>query len=365
MLLSVAYDGAAFSGFASQPNARTVAGELLGALRAVDPTVRELRGASRTDAGVHGRDQRVAFDPGRELPLTAWSLGLRRHLPDDIAVCAAWAVPRGHDPRRAKIPKTYRYELLASDVPDPLMRGRVWRVPELAEESALEALKTEASAAVGSHDFAAFRSARDTRSETTRALSAVVVQRSRDDPRRLWVDVTGERFMYNMVRILIGTLVDVARGRLAPGAVRRALGLRPRLETRRARARRLVDSLVDPLVDPLVDRIAGILVVALDLELAGVRALVEPLVHPVELALGLVLEEDDRLRREEGQRGREHAPVRPLLLREAHSSSLQSSSSSRGSRTGGGAKWNSPIVATTSNRPSGPRASVKSSAVLG
>ena len=89
ILLRVAYDGGPFSGFAIQPKARTIAGELLGAVRAVDPAVSEVRGASRTDAGVHARDQCVAFDPTRQLPPRAWLHEVNRQLPKEIAVRSA------------------------------------------------------------------------------------------------------------------------------------------------------------------------------------------------------------------------------------------------------------------------------------
>src|SRR5438874_736471 len=93
VLLSIAYDGRRFAGFARQPEQRTVAGELLGALQSIDPAIRDVRGASRTDAGVHAWDQRVAFDPSASIPPRGWVHGLARHLPEDIAVRRAARVP--------------------------------------------------------------------------------------------------------------------------------------------------------------------------------------------------------------------------------------------------------------------------------
>lgn len=223
VLLTVAYDGRGFSGFALQREARTIAGELLGALRAIDPRIAELRGASRTDAGVHARGQRVAFDPVAERPLTAWVLGASRHLPDGIAIRRAAAVPRGFTPRFAARWKRYRYVLLADGARDPFLEGRAWRVPELREAGALARAATEAAFAVGTHDFRAFRTASDARVDTVRTMHALEVTRSPDDPRLVRVDVRGNAFMHNMVRILVGTIVDVARGRKEPGAIARAL----------------------------------------------------------------------------------------------------------------------------------------------
>lgn len=228
VLLSVAYDGRRFSGFALQRDQRTVAGELWGALRAIDPGIAEVRGASRTDTGVHARDQRVAFDPSRDYKLSAWLQGTARHLPEEIAVRAAWIVPRGFSPRHAAKKKTYRYLLLADEARDPFLVGRAWRVAELARPEALDVLAAEATFAVGTHDFAAFRNAADQRQTTVRTIFDLRVDRSTEDPRLLYVDVCGSGFLYNMVRILVGTLVDVARGRRAPGAIARALASRDR-----------------------------------------------------------------------------------------------------------------------------------------
>lgn len=220
VMLTVAYDGGPFAGYALQSNARTVAGELTGAIQALDPRASALRGVSRTDSGVHARQQLVAFDPTREISPRGWVLGLTRHLPSEIAVVRAAAVPPGFDPRRHVVSKTYRYSLFGSPVRDPFLEGRVWRVTERLNQIAmLEA----ASHLVGEHDFAAFRGAADTRTETVRRLLRVDVQRARTDERILEILVQGDRFLYHMVRIIAGTLFDVGRGRLAANATAQAL----------------------------------------------------------------------------------------------------------------------------------------------
>jgi tRNA pseudouridine38-40 synthase len=227
-LLSVAYDGRTFHGFAPQPGQRTVAGELLGALRAIDPKIAAVRGASRTDAGVHALDQRVSFDASRDFPVEAWTHGTARHLPDELAIRAAWSVAAGYDPRSHSRAKTYRYDLVADPRRDPFVVGRAWRLPDLASDGAIERAREEASLAVGEHDFAAFRGALDQRTNTVRRLSRVEVVRSATDPRLVSVFVRGDAFLYNMVRILVGAIVDVGRGRLAPGAISRALASKDR-----------------------------------------------------------------------------------------------------------------------------------------
>ena len=227
VLLTVAYDGGPFAGFAPQPNQRTVAGELLGALRAVDPTVREIRGASRTDAGVHAHGQRVAFDTTTDIPPRGWVLAVTRHLPREIAVRRASFVPAGFSPRFASRGKRYRYLVLREPVRDPFLEGRTWRSKSFEGPGAVARAQREAKLALGTHDFAAFRSSADARANTVRTIRAIEVTEDAE-ARLLHVDIEGDAFLHNMVRILVGTLADVARGRLGEGAVARALASRDR-----------------------------------------------------------------------------------------------------------------------------------------
>jgi tRNA pseudouridine38-40 synthase len=223
ILLSIAYDGRRFAGFARQPDQRTIAGELLGALQAVDPAIRDIRGCSRTDTGVHARDQRVAFDAKLVIPPRGWALGLGRHLPEDIAVRRAARVPVGFVPRFASVRKRYRYRLVGDPLRDPFLEGRAWRLPEPINDAALAVLREEALPLLGTHDFAAFRSSADVRKNSTRTLFSIAPERDPSDARCVWINVEGDAFLHNMVRIIVGTLVDVIRGRIPPGATARAL----------------------------------------------------------------------------------------------------------------------------------------------
>ncbi len=221
MLLQVAYRGTPFSGFAWQKDARTVDGELRGAIAELDPKASLPRGVSRTDAGVHAECQLVGFDTTMPLPARGWVLALNRHLPDEIAVRRARQVPVGYNPRFASLWKRYRYRVLLDKVRDPSLADRSWRV---GWEMDLAKAKAECSAVLGTHDFAAFRSAGDERENTERTLHRFeLVEAPGGDPRVFEVVVEGSAFLYNMVRILVGTLVDVGRGHLEPGAFARAL----------------------------------------------------------------------------------------------------------------------------------------------
>jgi tRNA pseudouridine38-40 synthase len=220
VLLTVAYDGTDFHDYAVQPDARTVARELLQAVRMIDPEVAFLRGVSRTDAGVHARGQRVSFNTSRDIPPRGWVLGLNRHLPRDLVVRHAGQVPADYDPRDHAVAKHYRYTLLVDRRRDPFWERYSWRMTSRFDR---ELARQEAAALVGTHDFAAFRSAADSRTSTERTIFELTVTTSPRDDRLVLLDIHGSAFLHNMVRIIAGTLADVARGRLAPGACARAL----------------------------------------------------------------------------------------------------------------------------------------------
>jgi tRNA pseudouridine38-40 synthase len=219
VLVEVAYAGTRFHGWAAQEGVRTVQGELSGAIRAIDPRASPPRGTSRTDAGVHARRQFAAFDATVDIPPRGWVLALNQHLADDVCVRAARAVPAGFEPRFAARRKRYVYRVLRDRVRDPLWHERSWRVGWPLDAARV---RREAKAIVGTHDFRGFRSRNDARTNTTRTITrADAVDGS--DPRLLELIFEGNGFLYNMVRILAGTLVDVGRGRRPEGAVERAL----------------------------------------------------------------------------------------------------------------------------------------------
>jgi tRNA pseudouridine38-40 synthase len=223
VLLTLAYDGAPFSGWARQRDLRTVAGELQGAIETIDPRATELRGVSRTDAGVHARGQLASFDTARDIDGRGWVLALSKHLPREIAVVRAARVPAGYDPRRHAIRKHYRYVIVNSSVRDPFLETRAWRLHGKLDVSAMQ---REAERLLGRHDFRAFRSVADVRRETVRNILRAEVRSqggNTDTARVLTFDIEGDRFMHNMVRIIVGTLAEVGRGRLAEGVISKAL----------------------------------------------------------------------------------------------------------------------------------------------
>jgi tRNA pseudouridine38-40 synthase len=177
----------------------------------VSPHASLVRGASRTDAGVHARAQRVAFDSDLAIPARGWVMALNAHLPNEIAVVRAAAVDPGFEPRFRAARKTYRYAILESEVGDPFHAGRSWRVGERLNH---EAMREASAALVGEHDFRAFRAAGDDRTDTVRHVFRIEVRSPGSIARTTEIIVEGNRFMYRMVRIIVGSLVDVGTQRL-------------------------------------------------------------------------------------------------------------------------------------------------------
>jgi tRNA pseudouridine38-40 synthase len=225
VLLTLAYDGAPFCGYVKQKNGRTVAGELEGAIAAVDPKASITRGVSRTDAGVHARGQLVAFDSSKDIDPRGWVLALNRELPREIAVVRAARTPARFEPRRHVLNKTYVYRILESRTRDPLVDHFAWRIPYRLNQLLMQ----EAAASIqGEHDFRAFRGSADARDETVRHIFRISLTPAAHDSRITELRVTGNKFLYNMLRIIAGTLVDIGRGHLPPDSFARALqsGLR-------------------------------------------------------------------------------------------------------------------------------------------
>jgi tRNA pseudouridine38-40 synthase len=197
--------------------------EALAKLLAHEVTV---TGASRTDAGVHARGQVVCFRTEKVIPLHGIRRGLNSLLPDAIAVVAASEVADDFHPRHSATGKHYRYTILVRPDRSPRWHARTWHV---AQPLDLDAMREGARALVGEHDFAAFRAAGCTARTTMRRIESIHVARDLVlGADTLHVDVLGNAFLRNMVRIIVGTLVEVGLGRMAPAQVGEILAGRDR-----------------------------------------------------------------------------------------------------------------------------------------
>jgi len=222
--LDIEYDGAEFSGWARQPGLRTVQGELEAALGTVLGESVELTVAGRTDAGVHARGQVASFAIGPEVPADL-ARRLNRLCPGDLAVTAAADAGEGFDARRDATSRTYLYRILARPAPDPFERGRALWWPHRLDREALAAC---ASALPGSHDFTAFT---PTQTDHVRFDRKVLAAEWGWGPGGIGTfRITADAFMRNMVRVLVGTMLEVAGGRRTEEDFERLLQGAPRSE---------------------------------------------------------------------------------------------------------------------------------------
>lgn len=204
--LDIEYDGSGFRGWARQPGLRTVQGELETALATVLREPVELTVAGRTDTGVHALGQVASFqlatDPPGDLMRRVNGVG-----PDDAAVTAATVVADGFDARRDAKARRYRYRLLARSAPSPFERGRALWWPHRVDYEALDAC---AAALPGTHDFTAFT---PTQTDHVRFERDILDAGWETEGDVLSFRITADAFMRNMVRVLVGTQLEVASGR--------------------------------------------------------------------------------------------------------------------------------------------------------
>jgi tRNA pseudouridine38-40 synthase len=221
--LDIEYDGSGFRGWARQPGLRTVQSELETALATVLREPVELTVAGRTDTGVHALGQVASFELAAEPPDD-----LLRRLngigPGDVAVTAAAVVTDGFDARRDARARSYRYRLLARSAPSPFELGRALWWPHRVDREALDAC---AAALPGTHDFTAFT---PTQTDHVRFERDVLAASWEADGNILSFRITADAFMRNMVRVLVGTQLEVASGRRTIESFNKLLEGAPRTE---------------------------------------------------------------------------------------------------------------------------------------
>lgn len=226
MKLTVAYDGTDFHGWQSQTGLRTVEGTLLDALEGLLGERPDLHAASRTDRGVHAAGQVANFGTDAGIPTERILRALNGRLPGDVRVRSAEEAPEGFHARFSAVGKHYRYVIDRREVPGVFLSRRALHVPGPLD---LERLEEAARALVGEHDFAAFACAGgasgDREKTTVRAVYGVFVVATDDV---LVLDFWGRSFLYKMVRVLAGSLLEVARGSWTAERLRAALESRDR-----------------------------------------------------------------------------------------------------------------------------------------
>lgn len=221
--LIIEYEGTKYVGWQSQRNGPSVHGEVARALRDLLGEEVALSAAARTDSGVHALGQVASFTTGRELPLKAYWMGLNKLLPRDIAVIDASHVPEGFNPRRHAQGKRYRYSIWNRRSPSPLRRRTHWEVFQPLD---VELMRRAGAVLLGRHDFSAFRAADCQASHALREMRDVSVEGERGAEICITVEATA--FLKHMVRNIVGSLVEIGKGRRNPGWLKEALESRDR-----------------------------------------------------------------------------------------------------------------------------------------
>ena len=222
--LTVEYDGTNYAGWQRQANALAVQQVIEDTLFKLTRERIVIHGASRTDAGVHALGQSVHFDTDSRIPGEKFSYALNALLPHDIRVRASMDAPEGFHARFSAVGKRYRYQFY--DAPHAGALNRNTHAHSIYPlNDAL--MQREAQSLLGTHDFAAFAASGSVVKDTVRTIWRADVTRDGNEVRLI---VEGSGFLYNMVRIIAGTLRDTGSGKLAPGALERAIETGDRLD---------------------------------------------------------------------------------------------------------------------------------------
>lgn len=221
-MLTVAYDGTNYSGFQVQKSHRTIEGELNKALSALLGEEIHVIGASRTDAGVHALCNVAVFDSETGIPAEKLSYALNQRLPEDISIQKSEEVRADFHPRHCDSKKTYEYRIYSSEFPLPTKRQYThFTYHDLDVSKMQEAAKY----LEGEHDFKSFCAAGAVVETTVRTIYSVTVEKEGQD---IVIRVCGNGFLYNMVRIIAGTLMEVGKGRWEPEKMQEIIAARDR-----------------------------------------------------------------------------------------------------------------------------------------
>jgi len=233
VLIRIEYDGTDFSGWQIQPDTRTVQGEIEHVLRYIAGHDVHIHGTSRTDAGVHALGQCATFDWDSNMPVEKLPEVMNRRFgaggagrsgaPGDIRILSAEVMPEDFHARYSCRGKTYRY--IIDKTGDIFVRNRAFQYPG-AGSLDIDKMRDAAAYIVGTHDFKCFETSGGTPRETTvRTVSSLTVS---EEENSIIIEISGDGFLYNMVRIITGTLVEAGDGRRTPESVRDAIESRDR-----------------------------------------------------------------------------------------------------------------------------------------
>ncbi len=232
LLLKIMYNGRDFMGYQFQPDVRTVQGTLTSTVSSCFGRPMKITGCSRTDAGVHALGFCCTAEPAGEyeenwlrIPVGKVHRALSRFLPEDIAVAGESEVPDDFHPRYSVVSKEYIYRMYDTVGEDPFLNGRAWHLKHPVTGEGLSRMNEGAAALIGTHDFTSFMATGSKIEDARRTIEALTVTR---EGNMLTLRVRADGFLYNMVRIITGTLVDCAFGTIDPRDLGRILDARDR-----------------------------------------------------------------------------------------------------------------------------------------
>ncbi len=223
--ISIAYDGAKYKGWqklGGDDADKTVQGKIEAVLSKCFSRTIEINGASRTDAGVHALEQIANFKVKSQVHPREIALYLRTYLPEDISIKNVQEVDEQFHARFNAKSKTYVYQIWASEVLDPFKRKYVWHI---AKKLDIEAMNKAAKAFLGTHDFTTFTNAKSKKKSMERTIQNVEIQR---DGAMLTIRITGDGFLHNMARKMVGMLVEVGLGEIQPERITQAVEAKDR-----------------------------------------------------------------------------------------------------------------------------------------
>ena len=220
--LTIAYDGTNYCGWQIQPNGITIEEILNKALSKMTGEEILVIGASRTDSGVHAMGNVAVFDTETTIPAEKIAVALNQRLPDDIVITKSEEVPLNFHPRYCNCSKTYEYHIINTRIPIPTKRLTNYFVSYVLD---IDKMRQAASYLVGEHDFVSFCNVRTDVENTVRTITALDILTNGNE---ITIRITGNGFLYNMVRIIVGTLVRVGRGFYEPEKVKEILEAKDR-----------------------------------------------------------------------------------------------------------------------------------------
>ncbi len=209
----IEYDGTEYCGWQIQPNGLSVQQVIEEALLKLTGEEIKIHGSGRTDSGVHAYGQAASFKTQSSIPAEVFSKALNHHLPWDISIIFSCEADKDFHARFSAKGKKYSYEIFNRDIRSPFYETRAFRVPGTLD---INSMKRAAEHFYGTHDFRGFMAVKSQVSDTVRTITDISVEKNGDI---IEINVSGNGFLYNMVRIIAGTLLECGLGRLAPSDI--------------------------------------------------------------------------------------------------------------------------------------------------